>query len=233
VRTLYATGTFTTVVSAIETYRLDIVAIQELRWTRSGSLRSNNHIVFYGCNTNHEAGVGFIIKNDILPYVKNFIAYNDRLCYTQVECKWLNMALVKCYASTEEKGNQIKENFYSKSDTIYKCIPKIIMGDFNAKIEKEIVFKPTISQERLHQVSNDNGIRLITFAGSKNMRISSTFLTHKIIHKQTWMSPNGTTKIQINYVVTENIIKHWIQDVRSHSGVGTYSDHFLVKTTLR
>jgi hypothetical protein len=86
--TLYATGALTTVVSAIETYRLDIVDIQELRWTGSGSIRSNNQTVFYSCGTNHEAGVGFIIKNDILPYVKNFIAYNERLSYIQVECKW-------------------------------------------------------------------------------------------------------------------------------------------------
>lgn len=145
VRTLYATGALTTVVSAIETYRLDIVAIQELRWTGSGSIRSNNHTVFYSCGTNHEARVGFIIKNDILPYVKNFIAYNERLCYIQVECKWLNMTLVNGYAPTEEKGNQIKEKFYSELDTIYGCIqkriPKIIMGDFNAKIGKERVFE--------------------------------------------------------------------------------------------
>ncbi|KAL4141693.1 hypothetical protein QTP88_004282 [Uroleucon formosanum] len=63
VLTLYATGTLTTVVSAVEMYRLDIVAIEELRWTRSGSIRLNNQTVFYSCNTNHKAGVGFIKKN--------------------------------------------------------------------------------------------------------------------------------------------------------------------------
>lgn len=65
------------------------------------------------------------------------------------------------------------------------------------------------------------------------MRISSTFFPHKRIHKQTWMSPNGTTKNQIDHVAIDNIIKHWIQDVRSYRGVGAHSDHFLVKTTLR
>jgi len=136
-----------------------------------------------------------------------------------------------------KKGNQIKGKFYSELDTIYECIPKripkIIMGDFNAKIGKEGVFEPKIGRESLHQISNDNGIRLITFAGSKNMWTSSTFFPHKRTHKQKWMSPNGTTKNQIDHLAMDNIIKYWIQDVRSHRGVGAHSDHFLVKTTLR
>jgi len=107
VRTLYGTGALTTVVSAIETYRLDIAAIQELRWTGSGSIKSNNHTVFYSGGTNHEAGVGLIIKNDILPYVKNFIAYNERLCYIQVECKWLNMTWL-CTNRGKRKSDQGK-----------------------------------------------------------------------------------------------------------------------------
>lgn len=53
-------------------------------------------------------------------------------------------------------------------------------------------------------------IRLITFAMSKNLLISSTFFPHKSIRKQTWMSLNETIRNQIDHVVTDNIIKHWI-----------------------
>lgn len=82
------------------------------------------------------------------------------------------------------------------------------MGDFIAKIGNKRIFKPTIGQESLHQVSNVNGIRLIIFAMSKNILISSTLFPHKSIYKQTWMSPNGTTKNQIDHVVRDYIIKH-------------------------
>jgi hypothetical protein len=33
----------------------------------------------------------------------------------------------------------------------------------------ENIFKPTIGNERLHQDSNDNGIRVLNFATSQNL----------------------------------------------------------------
>ena len=44
---------------------------------------------------------------------------------------------------------------------------KILLGDFNAKLGKEDIFKPIIGQESLHQDSNENGVRLVNFATSK------------------------------------------------------------------
>ena len=37
---------------------------------------------------------------------------------------------------------------------------KMLLGEFNAKVGKENIFKPTIGQESLHHDSNDNGVRL-------------------------------------------------------------------------
>ena len=44
---------------------------------------------------------------------------------------------------------------------------KIILGDFNAKVRRENIFKLTIGNESLHQESNDNGVRIVNFATSK------------------------------------------------------------------
>jgi hypothetical protein len=35
---------------------------------------------------------------------------------------------------------------------------KILVGDFNAKVGKEDIFKSTIGNERFHEISNDNGV---------------------------------------------------------------------------
>jgi len=40
---------------------------------------------------------------------------------------------------------------------------KILLGDFNAKVGRENIFKPTAEYESLHQDSNDNGVRIANF----------------------------------------------------------------------
>ena len=48
---------------------------------------------------------------------------------------------------------------------------------------RENIFKPTIGQEGLHQDSNDNGVKLVNFATSKNLVVKSTmFLTGTFIN---------------------------------------------------
>jgi hypothetical protein len=44
---------------------------------------------------------------------------------------------------------------------------KILLGDFNEKVGREDIFKPTIGNESLHETSNDNGVRVVNFATSK------------------------------------------------------------------
>jgi hypothetical protein len=41
-----------------------------------------------------------------------------------------------------------------------------ILGDFNAKVGREGIFKPTVGNERPHEISNDNGVRVVNFATS-------------------------------------------------------------------
>jgi hypothetical protein len=36
-----------------------------------------------------------------------------------------------------------------------RCDMKNLMGDFNAEVGRENIFKPTIGKERLHDISND------------------------------------------------------------------------------
>ena len=40
---------------------------------------------------------------------------------------------------------------------------KILIGDFNAKVDRENIFKPTFGNESLHQDSNDSGVRIVNF----------------------------------------------------------------------
>ena len=70
---------------------------------------------------------------------------------------------------------------------------KILLGDLNAKVGRENIFKLTIGNESLHQDSNDNGVRIVNFATSKNLVVKRTVFPHQNIHKYTWTSPDGKT----------------------------------------
>jgi len=45
---------------------------------------------------------------------------------------------------------------------------KILSGDFCAKVGIENIFKPTIGKKSLPLDSNNNGVRIVNFATSKN-----------------------------------------------------------------
>jgi hypothetical protein len=74
-----------------------------------------------------------------------------------------------------------------------KLLPHFNARDFNAKVGRENIFKPTIGNEILHQDINDNGVRIINFATSKNLVVKSTMFPHRNIHKYTWTFPDGQT----------------------------------------
>jgi len=109
----------------------------------------------------------------------------------------------------------------------------MLLADFNAKVRRENIFKPTIGQESLHQDSNDNGVRLVNFATSKSLVVKNMMFPRRKIHKYTWTSPNGKTYNQIDYVLIDRRWHSSVLDVRSFRGADCDTDHYLVITKFR
>jgi hypothetical protein len=65
---------------------------------------------------------------------------------------------------------------------------KILLGDFNAKVDKEDIFKPTIGNGSLQEISNNDGVRVVNFCTSKNLIVKNAMFPYCNIHKYTWMS---------------------------------------------
>jgi len=128
--------------------------------------------------------------------------------------RWHNIIIVNVRAPSEEKSDESKDHFYEELEQVFGHFPKyhmkMLLEDFNAKVERENIFKPTIGKESLHQDSNDNGVRIVNFATSKNLVVKSTMFHHWNIHKYIWTSPDGKTHNQIHHVLT---------DMRWHSSV--------------
>ena len=98
---------------------------------------------------------------------------------------------------------------------------------------RENIFKPTIGKESLDQDSNDNGVRLVNFATSKNLVVKSTMFPHRNIHKYKWTSPDGKTHNQIDQVLIDRRWHSSVLDVRSFRGAYCDTDHYLVIAKVR
>jgi hypothetical protein len=100
-----------------------------------------------------------------------------------------------------------------------------VLGNFNAKVGKEDIFKPIIGNEGLHEASNDDGVREVNFATSKNLIVKSTTFPHCNIHKHTWTSPVGVTHNQIDHVFIDKRRHSNILDVQAFRGADCDTDH--------
>ena len=134
----------------------------------------------------------FFVHRRIVPAVNRVEFVSDRLSYIVLRGCWGNIIVVNVHAPSEAKIEESKDSFYEELEQVFYHFPKyhmkILLGEFNAKVGREIIFKPTIGQERLHQDSNDNGVRLVNFATSKNLVVKSTMFLHRNIHNYTWTS---------------------------------------------
>ena len=93
---------------------------------------------------------------------------------------------------------------YSRFLNIFlKYHKKILFGDFNAKLERDDIFKPMTGNGVLHQDSNDNGVTIGNSAISKNLVVTRTMFPPRNIHKYTWTSPDGKTHSQIDHILTD------------------------------
>jgi endonuclease/exonuclease/phosphatase family metal-dependent hydrolase len=109
----------------------------------------------------------------------------------------------------------------------------ILLGDFNEKVGRENIFKRTIGDESLHENSNENGVRVVNFATSKNLVVKSTMFPHRKIHKHTWTSPEGNTHNRIDHVLIDRRRHSSILDVRSFRGAEFDTDRYLVVAKVR
>jgi hypothetical protein len=83
----------------------------------------------------------------------------------------------------------------------FKYHTKIQLGDINEKLGRENSFTPTIGNESLHQVNNDNGVRIVKFATSKILVFKNTIFPHRNIQNYTWISTDGKTCNHIGHIL--------------------------------
>jgi hypothetical protein len=193
---------------------------------------------FYGKgDEDHQLGAGFFVHKRITSAVWRVEFVSDRMSYIILRGRWCNIIVLNMHTPCESKCDNVKDSFYEDLGRVFDQFPrydmKILLGDFHVKVGREDIFKPTIGNESSHEISNDNGVRVVNFATSKSFVVKSTMFPHRSIHKYTWTSPDGKTHSQIDHILIDRRRHSSILDVRSFRRADCDSDHYLVVAKVR
>jgi len=113
----------------------------------------------------------------VVSAVKRVEFVGDSVTHIVLRGRWCNIIVLNVHAPSEEKCDDSKDNLSEELEQVFHHFPKyhmkLLLGDFNAKVGRQKIFKPTTGNESLHQDNNDNGVRNVNFAASKKLAVKS------------------------------------------------------------
>jgi len=138
----------------------------------------------------HKLGTVFAVHESLIHLVKEFKDVSPRISTLTLKDNDLHMVFIDVHAPTEDKDEEEKEDFYERLEEIFDITLgdiKVVLGNLNAKIGKERIYRKVTGVHRLHvhEHSNDNGIRLVNLALGKDLIIKSTMFSRRDIYKCT------------------------------------------------
>jgi hypothetical protein len=100
-----------------------------------------------GKEENHQLGTRFFVHHRTISAVKRVEFVSDRLSYMVSRGCWCNIVVLNVHAPSEDKSNDSKDGFYEELEQVFfyhfpECHMKILLGDFNAKVGRENIFRP-------------------------------------------------------------------------------------------
>ena len=239
IRTLLQAGAMISIAEEIEKYKMNVVALQEIRWKGNGLIKKTNYTLYYSGNNDRQGqnGVGFMVFNRTNKSIMGFEPVSDRICTMRVKGKFHNITFINVYAPTEDTDESIVDDFYDQLQAVCDKTPKydiiITLGDFNAKLGKEVEFHGLFGKNSLHESTSNNGLRVAQYAAANSLKVVSTWFPRKNIHKGTWVIPGTNQTNQIDHVL---VSKRWasdIEQVRTFRGASGDSDHYLVGVKMK
>ena len=234
VRTLSREGDLAAKLEELKEINWDIIGLSEVRRVGESYLELNEgHIFcFRGHESNKENGVGFLINKNLAGNIEEFFSISDRIAGLIIKLnKKYKMKIIQIYAPTSTHTDEEMEIFYEDLDRALKKQKTqftFVIGDFNAKVGQKRRGELAMGNFGIGS-RNNRGDMLVEFAERNNLKIMNTFFNKKENRKWTWRSPNGETKNEIDFILSEKA--SIIKDVTVLNKLKS-SDHRMVRCRI-
>ena len=225
----------------IDQYGLDLLCITETHMPGTGTqILDNGSLFIHSGRTDgiKRQGIGIALSKKVKNTLISYTPVSERIMSARLHSRQINISVLVVYAPTEDADDSVKNTFYQQVSDTFDDLPgqdiKLVLGDFNARVTSDhTAWTGVIGKHSLHQLSNNNGTRLLDFCAMNQLTVGGTLFEHRDIHKGTWRSPDGKTVTQIDHVCISTKWNHSLLDVRSCRGADIGSDHYLVRGYLR
>ena len=210
----------------------DIIGLSEVRRTGEAFIElPDGHVLCYrGKDDEKRHGVGFLINKRIAGNVEEFFSINERVAGLIIKLNQrYKVKVIQVYAPTSTHTDEEIENFYEDVETAMKKHNTqftFVIGDFNAKVGQKVAGETVLGNFGVGN-RNSRGDTLVEFAERNRLNIMNTFFQKRESRKWTWRGPNGTTKNEIDFILTDK--PKIVKDVSVLNKVNTGSDHRMVR----
>lgn len=130
------------------------------------------------------------------------------MCYLNLKlCKRYVLKVIQVYAPTSDHSDDEVETFYEEVERAYAenpCHFTVLLGDFNAKVGQSSGSENSVGTFGLGS-RNLRGETLVSFLEKHNLYAMNTFFKKRPSRKWTWVSPDGRTKNEIDYIISSHM----------------------------
>ena len=209
----------------------DIIGLCEIRRLGEAIIEKDNGDIFcYKGETKGQRGVGFLIKNKLKHMITEIVGVSERIMILKLEASNCKITIIQIYAPTENSSEEEIENFYTQLESTmenHKSQRNFILGDFNSKVGKKSHLHEDPVGPYGYGKRNERGERLVQFATEQRMKIVNTFFRKRPSTKWTWRHPNGRTKNEIDFILSDSLTG--IADIQVAQTLKLSTDHRLVR----
>lgn len=222
---------------AIKEIKWDVIGVCEIRHRGENlkTLKSGHLFYSIGSETESVGGVGFFIHKKHKKNVVDIKSVSTRVAYVTLKLNnRYKLKIIQVYAPTTQHPDEEVEDFYDDISVALKDTPThftILCGDFNAKLG----LKEDEAETSLGNFGtlgrNERGETLLGFLLQNNLFQMNSFFVKKLHRRWTWESPDGKTRNEIDYIISDK--KQIITDVSVLNKFTTGSDHRMVRATIK